>query len=123
MAEARVGRDELPAPAPVPALTIDRLTPAVVEIRRGLAQVEGGTPIAEASDRDLLMRQARCAGMGARLILVTDPRYARHPLLAEAIGMRERLAEIERANGIERAVRRETEFRLARARWASPQQG
>ncbi|MCG5246920.1 hypothetical protein LPC10_17460 [Methylorubrum sp. B1-46] len=113
----------VPDAGAVPALTIDRLTPAVVEIRRGLAQVEGGTPIGDAADRDLRMRQARCLGMSSRLILVTDPKYGRHPLLDEAVRMRGRLDEIERAISVELAVRRETEFRLARARWASPKHG
>lgn len=120
MAEARVDHDGVPG---LPALTLDRLTPAVVDVRKGLAQVEAGTPIGETLDRELQRRQARCLGMSSRLILVTDPKYGRHPLLDEAVRMRKRLDEIERAISVEIAVRRETQFRLARARWASPQHG
>ncbi|QDI79007.1 hypothetical protein E8E01_00355 [Methylorubrum populi] len=118
-----MGRDELQAPAPVPALSLDRLTPAVVDVRKGLAQVEGGTPIGEAADRVLQKRQARCLGMSSRLILVTDPHYGRHPLLDEAVRMRERLDAIETVIRTELEERRETDFRRARAQWASPQQG
>lgn len=123
MAEAGGDHDRVPAPAPVSVLTLDRLTPAVVDVRRGLAQVEAGAPIADADDRDLRLRRSRCAGMGSRLVLVTDPSYARHPLLADAVRMRERLAVIERAIAIELATRTETDFRWRRARALGQHQG
>lgn len=121
MAKAGVGCDELQASALIPSLSLGHLTPAVVDVRKGLAEIER-ISITEVSDRDLLRRRARCLGMHARLILVTHPKYHRHSLIDEAVRMRERLAEIERANSVEAAVRRETDFRWARARFLGHQQ-
>ncbi len=101
------------------ALPIDGLTPAVVEIRRSLAQVEAGKPTAQASDRELGLRSARCAGMHSRLLIVGHSRYAKHPLLDEAVRMRARLAEIEMEADAEMLARAEAEMLLRQRQHAA----
>lgn len=84
----------------------------MIDVRRGLAEVEAGTPTAEASDREVGLRHARCAGMFSRLLIVEHSRYARHPLIDEAVRIRVRLAEIERVTKVEITDRGERRIRF-----------
>lgn|GEM_PF-2802418 len=105
------GRAEAPAAprahdqyAVEPTLQLDELTEAVIEARRAVADFEG--PVVwkkewgkHAPDRlpvvaALWRRISKGAGLASRLIIVTHPRYATHPLLAEGIRLRARLQQI-----------------------------
>jgi len=94
--------DFLGRPLPPPHLRLDCLTDAVIEARRGLAEVHGplvlGLGHADASPRRAaLERRVEIASLSAsRLSLVDRPRYAAHPLREEAVKLRKRLAEVQR---------------------------
>ncbi|MBE7197156.1 MAG: hypothetical protein INR70_05050 [Parafilimonas terrae] len=91
--------DFLGRPLTAAQLALDYLTPAVIEARRGLSEVEGplvlGLGHAEASPRRAaLERRAEVACLtGSRLSLVDHPRYSAHPLRNEAIALQKRLSE------------------------------
>ncbi|SDM56975.1 hypothetical protein SAMN05216360_102470 [Methylobacterium phyllostachyos] len=91
--------DFLGRPLTPEQMQLDYLTPAVIEARRGLTEVEGalvlGLGHAEATPRlAALERRAEVASLsGSRLCLLDHSRYAAHPLRAEAIKLRKRLAE------------------------------
>ncbi|MCJ2078773.1 hypothetical protein MKK68_24550 [Methylobacterium sp. E-016] len=87
-----------------PALVLDELTTAVIEARRAVADFEG--PVVwkrewakPRVDRlpeisALWRRISKGAGLASRLIVVTQPRYASHPLQAEGVQLRAQLQRI-----------------------------
>lgn len=84
-----------------PRLDLDDLTPAVIEARRAIAELDAGFLYRgrePAHCGEVLeawyTRAARGAGIGSRLILATHDRFARHPLRAEALALRERLLAV-----------------------------
>lgn len=81
-----------------PALQLDTLTADVIEARKLVRELEGplllrGKPPRHFVDeRDAWMhRTTSAAGIAGRMISVTDPKLAEHPLLTEAVGLRSRL--------------------------------
>jgi hypothetical protein len=91
------------------------LTPAVIEARRAIAELDAGflykgrEPAHPGEELAVWGKRASIgAGLGSRLIIVTHPRFARHPLLEEAIDLRARLlAYYEEARAeMPRAMRR-----------------
>lgn len=107
------------APTAVPAgpgRVLDDLTPAVAAAREKVARAKNppvfdGRLAAEAEERHWGLLASGCAGCAARLVLVTHPKYAGHPLLDEAIALRE---ELQRH--FERAHARHTELRRGAVR-------
>lgn len=84
-----------------PALPLDDLTPAVIEARKAVAELDQGFLFQgrePAHSGEILAawytRAAKGAGIGSRLIIATHDRFARHPLRAEALDLRERLLTV-----------------------------
>lgn len=87
-----------------PALVLDELTTAVIEARRAVADFEGpvlwkrewGKPRVDRLPEisALWRRISKGAGLASRLIVVTQPRYASHPLQAEGVRLRAQLQRI-----------------------------
>lgn len=113
-------------PGAEPRLQLDELTEAVIEARRAVAESEG--PLVwraewgrHRSDElpevaALWRRITSGSGLARRLIIVTHARYASHPLLAEAVRLRERLQQIAADAMAERDARREADHAAWRAR-------
>lgn len=100
-----------------PRIELDDLTPAVIEARRVVSECEdplvwrkewGRHRSDELPEEAVLWRRITCGrGLASRLIIVTAPRYASHPLLAEGVRLRERLLQIAADAMTERDARRE----------------
>lgn len=94
--------DFLGRPLTAEQMQLDCLTDAVIEARRGLAEVDGPLVLGLGYDgtsprRAALERRAEIASLSAsRLSLLDRPRYAAHPLKAEAIKLQEKLAAVRR---------------------------
>ncbi|MBK3397095.1 MULTISPECIES: hypothetical protein [Methylobacterium] len=93
---------------------MDDFAEAVIAARRLAAEARGpffvaGKPVEGlAAGKQLGLRMSGCAGGAARLILVTHPKFADHPLLEEGIRLREELqARFEELLVEYRALRRQ----------------
>ncbi len=104
------------APPDGPSRVLDDLTPAVVAAREKVARAKKppvfeGRLAAEEEERHWGLFASACAGNAARLVIVTHPQYATHPLLAEAISLRDELQRL-----FESAHARHTELRRGAVR-------
>ncbi|MBK3397764.1 hypothetical protein [Methylobacterium ajmalii] len=95
---------------------VDDFAQAVIAAREQAAEARRvpefkGRLAAEDEERHWGLLASGCAGCAARLVLVTHLRFADHPLLAEAIALRE---ELQRH--FERAHARHTELRRGAVR-------
>ncbi len=114
-------------PAGDDGLPLDELTPAIIEARKAVALFEGpvawiGPPLPPSKDRieeALWQRIARGAGLSSRLILVEQPRFARHPLREEGVRLRARLTQIHEEASSERKRRHEEQIEFHRRRNAA----
>lgn len=110
-----------PVPAPAPTLPLDELTEAVIEARRAVADFEGPLVWKKAWGKprpDMLPEVAalwrwtsKGSGLASRLIIVTHPRYASHPLLAEGVRLRGQLQQIAEEASATRRDREAAETR------------
>jgi hypothetical protein len=90
---------------------VDALAEAVIAAREMATKARQipefkGRLAAEEEERHWGMLASACAGSASRLVLVTQPRFAGHPLLDEGIRLREELQ-----SHFERAHARHTELR------------
>lgn len=86
---------------PAPRIELDALTPAVIEARKAVEEFERGflfkgrEPEHRGEILDVWYRRAaKGAGLGSRLVIATQPRFARHPLRDEALDLRARLLAV-----------------------------
>ncbi|MGU3543553.1 hypothetical protein [Methylobacterium sp. A52T] len=92
--------DFLGRPLP-PGLPVDHLTPVVIEARRVVSEVERplrpvlGYGDVSARQAALEWRVEQASSAANRLALLEGAQYVRHPLRAEAIALRKRLAKAE----------------------------
>ena len=84
-----------------PSLELDDLTPAVIEARKAIAELDKGflfqgrEPAHRGEVLDTWYRRAaKGAGIGSRLVIATHDRFARHPLREEALDLRARLLAV-----------------------------
>lgn len=99
--EAPAGALDQREPGGSPALELDALTTEIIEARKILAGLDASfhPPGKARSDQSPELvawyhRATSGAAYASRLIIVTQPRFARHPLLQEGIDLRARLQAI-----------------------------
>lgn len=108
----RLGQAPAPEPAPAPAevqgareaapagdtaLLLDELTSAVIAARKVLARLEAEPPPVVPGNRPWFGRMGASGVAASILEPAFTPRYARHPLVAEAIALHAKLEKIKEA--------------------------
>ncbi len=125
-AEAAARASDGPVVEPAPRLVLDELTEAVIEARRAVADFEGPLVWKKSWGRHrqdelpetaaLWKRITRGSVLASRLIIVTHPHYALHPLLAEGIALRAQLTVIAEEARRERDAMAEADMRFHQRR-------
>jgi hypothetical protein len=95
-AEVQVVEEAAPAPEH-PGPPLDELTSAVIAARKALAKLDAEPPLTAPNTKQVFGRIGASAVAASLLEPAFTPRYAKHPLVAEAIGLYARLEKIKEA--------------------------